>query len=119
MSDECIFCAIAAGRTDTELIASNDHAIVFADLSPQAPVHLLAIPREHIDNADALTESHEEVLAAVFAAARSAARTKGLSPAGGGGGYRLVFNVGPDSGNAVPHLHLHVIGGRELAWPPG
>src|SRR5688500_14462372 len=113
MSD-CLFCGIAAGDVSSEQVCSSAHALAFRDLSPVAPSHVLVIPRRHIDNAASLGSVHAEVLADMFELATKVAELEGL-----GSGYRLVFNVGDDAGNTVPHLHLHVIGGRKLSWPPG
>ena len=111
---DCVFCGIAAGDVPSDQVCSSDHALAFRDLSPVAPSHVLVIPRRHIDNAASLRPVHAEVLADMFELATKVAELEGLE-----GGYRLVFNVGDDAGNTVPHLHLHVIGGRKLSWPPG
>ncbi len=94
---------------------STDLVYAFRDVRPVAPTHVLVIPREHIVDATDITAEHGEVLAEMFDVARRVATIEGLSERG----CRLVLNVGPDSGNTVAHLHLHVIGGRRLAWPPG
>lgn len=114
MSD-CLFCAIVAGEIPSTEVLSTEHAYAFRDINPGAPTHVLVIPRAHITDAAALEASHAEVLSAVFDAARAVAEQEGVAERG----YRLVFNVGEDSGNSVPHLHLHVLGGRRMAWPPG
>ena len=92
------------------------HVIVFRDINPRAPTHVLAIPRRHLDSADDLTDTDGDarLLAALFGALRRVARDGGLD-----GGYRIVTNVGPESGQTVFHLHLHLLGGRPMAWPPG
>ncbi len=112
---DCLFCRIAAGEIPAEIVHSSEHAVAFRDLNPQAPVHVLVVPRRHIDNAGVLEARDAEALAGVFGAARQVAEAEGLAERG----YRLVFNVGEDASNSVPHLHLHVLGGRRLAWPPG
>jgi histidine triad (HIT) family protein len=112
---DCLFCSILAGESASTEVLSNELTYAFRDINPQAPCHVLVIPREHITDAAALEPSHAEVLAAVFASAREVAALEGL----GERGYRLVFNIGEDSGNSVPHLHLHVLGGRRMSWPPG
>ena len=94
---------------------STDLVYAFRDLNPVAPTHVLVIPREHIVDAAGITADHGAVLVEMFEVARRVAEADGLAERG----YRLVLNVGPDSGNSVPHLHLHVLGGRRLAWPPG
>jgi histidine triad (HIT) family protein len=114
-SADCLFCRIVAGEIPADIVHSSDLAVAFRDLNPQAPVHVLVVPRRHIDNAGVLEPGDAEALAGVFAAARHVAEAEGIAD----GGYRLVFNVGEDASNSVPHLHLHVLGGRRLAWPPG
>jgi len=112
---DCLFCRIVAGEIPAQVVHSSDQAVAFRDLSPQAPVHVLVVPRRHIDNAGVLEPGDAEALAGVFAAARQVAEAEGIAERG----YRLVFNVGEDASNSVPHLHLHVLGGRSLTWPPG
>ncbi|HLI73073.1 MAG TPA: histidine triad nucleotide-binding protein [Acidimicrobiales bacterium] len=112
---DCIFCRIAAGDAPADIVASSDHSVAFRDLSPQAPVHVLVIPRRHITDAAALAPDHAAQLADLFVVARRVADMEGVAERG----YRLLFNVGEDASNSVPHLHLHVVGGRRLAWPPG
>jgi histidine triad (HIT) family protein len=111
----CLFCSIAAGESASTEVFSTDLVYAFRDLNPVAPTHLLVIPREHIVDAAEITAGHGEVLVEMFEVAHRIAESDGLEERG----YRLVLNVGPDSGNSVPHLHLHVLGGRRLAWPPG
>jgi histidine triad (HIT) family protein len=113
--NDCLFCRIVAGEIPSTEVGSNDRAYAFRDLTPVAPTHVLVVPREHVDDAAALSAEHGEVLAGMFDLAQAVARGEGIAE----GGYRLVFNVGDDAGNSVPHLHLHVIGGRAMAWPPG
>lgn len=111
---DCLFCGILRGEIPSEQVASSESAYGFRDINPGAPSHVLVIPRRHVVDAAALAESDGQLLAGLFALANEVARLEGLE-----GGYRLVFNVGEDSGNSVPHLHLHVLGGRRMAWPPG
>jgi histidine triad (HIT) family protein len=111
----CLFCSIVAGDIASTPVLSTELAYAFEDINPAAPVHVLVVPREHITDAAALLPDHGEALSAVLQAAQQAAVMKGIAHSG----YRLVFNVGEDSGNSVPHLHLHVLGGRSMAWPPG
>jgi histidine triad (HIT) family protein len=110
---ECIFCEIAAGQVPARVIYEDDLVVAFEDVDPQAPVHALVIPRSHLADARAL--NGDGLLDSLFEAAHAVARQQGV----GDSGYRLVFNVGPDSGQAVDHAHLHVLGGRSLRWPPG
>jgi histidine triad (HIT) family protein len=112
---DCLFCSIVAGEVASTEVLSTDLTYAFRDLNPAAPSHVLVVPREHITDAAALAPSHAATLSAVFATAQRVAELEGLSERG----YRLVFNVGEDSGNSVAHLHLHVLGGRRMAWPPG
>ncbi|HZT64447.1 MAG TPA: histidine triad nucleotide-binding protein [Acidimicrobiales bacterium] len=114
MSD-CLFCRILAGEVPSTEVHSTERTYAFRDINPGAPTHVLVIPRQHIENAATVEPDHGEVLAEMLVAARDIARAEGIHDRG----YRLVFNVGEDTGNSVPHLHLHVIGGRKLGWPPG
>jgi len=113
--DDCIFCRIVSGEVPSDTILTTDHVVAFRDLHPQAPVHVLVIPRRHVDNAAALSAEDGEMLADLFMAARKVAEAEDIAERG----YRLVFNVGDEGGNTVPHLHLHVVGGRQMGWPPG
>jgi histidine triad (HIT) family protein len=115
LDDDCIFCRIVAGTIPSTEVAANDRAYAFRDLAPVMPTHVLVVPRAHIANAHELTAGHGDDLAAMYLLAQEVARIDGLAERG----YRLVFNVGEDSGNSVPHLHLHVLGGRSMGWPPG
>ena len=112
---DCLFCRILAGDVPSTEVTSTERIYAFRDLNPGAPTHVLVIPREHISDASALEVAHADVLAEMFVTASEVARSEGLAERG----YRLVFNIGEDSGNSVPHLHLHVLGGRRLGWPPG
>ena len=114
MSD-CIFCKIVAGEIPSTEVASSENTYAFRDIDPAMPSHVLVVPRQHIESADTLTPEHAGVLAEMFHTAQRVAREEGLQTRG----YRLVFNVGEDALNSVPHLHLHVLGGRPMEWPPG
>jgi histidine triad (HIT) family protein len=111
----CLFCKILAGAIPSTPVAESDLAYAFRDLHPVMPTHVLVIPRAHIANAHELRAEDADDLAAVYLLAQRVAAQEGLDERG----YRLVFNVGDDSGNTVPHLHLHVLGGRRMGWPPG
>lgn len=111
----CIFCRIVAGEVPCQEAYSGPLALGFHDLRPVAPLHVLVVPRRHVTDASELRAADGDLLAEMFTAAHGVARDNGYAESG----YRLVFNVGPDSGSEVPHLHLHVIGGRRLTWPPG
>ena len=110
--DDCLFCRIVAGTIPAQIVHQSDRTVAFKDIAPAAPVHVLVVPRTHIANASELGPEHAEDLAALLVAAREVAEAEGI--AGPERGYRLIFNVGPDSLNSVPHLHLHVLGGRQL-----
>ncbi len=110
-----MFCRIVAGELPADIVARSPLAIAFRDLDPKAPTHVLVVPAEHVVDAAALGPEHGDLLAEMAVMAREAAEVDGVAERG----YRLVFNIGNDAGNTVPHLHLHVLGGRSLAWPPG
>jgi histidine triad (HIT) family protein len=105
-----LFCKILAGEIPSEEVASTDATYAFRDINPQAPVHVLVVPRRHIDNAAAVTAADGDVLAALVMTAQQVAAAEGIAESG----YRLAFNVGDDALNSVPHLHLHVLGGRRM-----
>jgi len=113
---DCIFCKIAGGEIPAKEVARTDGAVAFHDLNPQAPVHLLVVPLTHLENA-AATDSDEgaRAMAAVMRLSVQVARQLGLE----GTGYRLVLNIGKQGGQSVGHLHVHVMGGRQMTWPPG
>ena len=113
MSD-CVFCGIVAGDVPAEVVAETERTLAFRDLSPVAPTHVLVVPRDHFADVGALAEADPAYLGEVFAAATAVARSEALD-----GGYRLVTNTGSDGGQTVGHLHVHVLGGRGLSWPPG
>lgn len=110
----CIFCRIAAGEVPAQVVHGDEQAVAFRDINPQAPVHVLVIPREHIPSLAEVGEEHAGLLGHLLLLASRVAREEGLS-----GGYRLVVNSGRDGGQTVDHLHLHLLGGRGLGWPPG
>jgi histidine triad (HIT) family protein len=111
----CLFCKIAAGEVPATIVHDTDDVLAFRDLNPMAPMHVLVIPKRHIIGADHIAAGDGDVLAAMFVAAKAVAAADGVDVSG----YRTVFNVGADSGQSVPHLHLHVLGGRQMTWPPG
>lgn len=112
---ECLFCRIVAGEVPSERVASTEGTYAFRDVAPAAPVHVLVVPRQHIANADVVGPEHGAVIAEMLTTAQTVVRSEGIAERG----YRLVFNVGADALNSVPHLHLHVLGGRQMGWPPG
>ena len=110
---DCLFCRIAAGEIPSEIVHSDEQVVVFRDINPRAPTHVLAIPRRHIPSAAELTDGDGPLLAALFAALRRVAEETGVR------GYRIVTNVGADAGQSVFHLHFHLLAGRTMTWPPG
>jgi histidine triad (HIT) family protein len=115
MSSDCLFCRIVAGELPSTVVVDNDDVYAFRDLNPVAPTHVLVIPKRHIVGADEIGPADGDVLAAMFVAAKQVADIDGIVESG----YRTVFNVGAATGQSVLHLHLHVLGGRNLSWPPG
>jgi histidine triad (HIT) family protein len=111
---DCLFCRIVAGEIPSDRVYEDDAVVAFRDINPQAPTHVLVVPRRHVADAHAVTDDDGPLLAALFAAVRRIADEAGL-----GNGYRVVTNVGPEAGQSVFHLHLHVLGGRSMSWPPG
>ena len=114
MSD-CLFCKIVAGDIPSERAGESDTAYAFFDIAPQAPVHFLVVPKAHIESADHVTAQDGSIVSDLVLLAQNVAEAEGIRESG----YRLVFNVGRDAQMSVPHLHLHVLGGRRLDWPPG
>ena len=111
----CLFCRIIAGSVPSVQVYRDDDVIAFRDSNPQAPTHVLVIPRRHIAGINAPDAADGPVLAAMVRAANAVARDEGIAASG----FRLVWNVGHDAGQSVFHLHLHLLGGRPLGWPPG
>jgi len=115
VADDCPFCGILAGRVPADVVHEGPNTLAFRDIKPAAPVHVLVIPRHHVISAATVEAADAEVIAEMLVTARLVAEQEGIAASG----YRLVFNVGEDALNSVPHLHLHVLGGRLLNWPPG
>jgi histidine triad (HIT) family protein len=111
---DCLFCRIVTGEVPAQVVHEDDRTLAFRDVSPQAPTHVLVVPKAHHDDVTALADADPALLADVLAAAVVVARSERLD-----GGFRLVVNTGADGGQTVGHLHVHVLGGRALAWPPG
>ncbi|MGI9105270.1 MAG: histidine triad nucleotide-binding protein [Pyrinomonadaceae bacterium] len=111
----CIFCQVVAGEIAADIIYRDERAVAFRDINPQAPVHALVIPREHIESLDEAAGRDETTLGHLLRVAARVAKQENLSETG----YRTVINTGAGAGQSVFHLHLHVIGGRPLRWPPG
>ncbi|MFQ5808975.1 MAG: histidine triad nucleotide-binding protein [Armatimonadota bacterium] len=112
---ECIFCKIVNGELDSEVVYDDETAVAFKDISPQAPHHVLVIPRQHIPSVADAGPDDEPLLGHLCGVAARLAEQFGLA----GDGYRLVINCGAHGGQAVDHLHVHLLGGRQLTWPPG
>ena len=115
MEDTCLFCRIVAGTIPARLAHEDDHTLAFHDIDPRAPVHVLIIPRVHIAAVDRIGNDDITTLGRLFVVARSLARELGVADSG----YRLVVNNGADAGQSVDHIHMHLLGGRPLKWPPG
>lgn len=111
----CLFCEIAAGRIQADIIHQDADFVAFRDISPKAPSHVLVVPRRHIGGLNDLVGPERGAADGILGAGVIAAHAEGLAP----GGYRFIINCGQDGGQAVGHLHLHVLGGRPLTWPPG
>ena len=114
MSNECLFCRIAAGEIPADIVAEGESWMAFRDIQPQAPVHLLVIPREHVESAAEL-DSNPALGGELLQAVAAVASQEGLYDEG----FRVVTNVGERAGQSVMHLHFHVLGGRRMHWPPG
>jgi histidine triad (HIT) family protein len=112
---DCLFCGIAAGEIPATIVSENARTIAFRDINPQAPVHVLVIPRAHHPNLAELGAAEDGVLAELIAHAREVAEAEGVAESG----YRVIFNTGADAGQSVNHVHAHLLGGRSLSWPPG
>jgi histidine triad (HIT) family protein len=112
---ECLFCRIAAGDQEADVVHTSDNVVAFRDVNPKAPTHILIIPKDHIESARVLKERHADLLAEIFVTAAHLARANGIDRSG----WRLVTNSGADAGQSVSHLHFHLLGGRKMAWPPG
>ena len=111
----CIFCRIVSGEIPSTKVYEDDRLIAFTDLNPQAPTHVLVVPREHVPTLNDVTAKHDDLVGAMIRRGASIAHERGHAD----GGYRLVFNCNADAGQTVFHLHLHVLGGRRMGWPPG
>jgi histidine triad (HIT) family protein len=112
---DCLFCSIASGEMPAKTVRESSRAIAFRDINPQAPTHVLVIPRDHYANLAEIAAAGDGVLEDLASLAAQVAADEGVAE----GGYRVVFNTGPDAGQTVHHVHAHVLGGRPLEWPPG
>ena len=109
----CIFCKIVRGEVPSKNVVNNKEMIAFRDISPQAPTHILIVPKKHVASLDDLTDS--DLLGRMLSLAAALARQEGVAKSG----YRTVINTGGDGGQSVDHLHVHLLGGRKMTWPPG
>ncbi len=114
MSSDCLFCSIVRGEIPARRVYEDDRTVAFADINPQAPTHVLIVPRRHIAGLKEATTEDAELIGYCQLVAAKIARERNLED-----GYRTVYNVGPGAGQSVFHLHLHLLGGRDLRWPPG
>jgi len=114
MSADCLFCRIARGEFSTEFLLETDNLAAFRDINPQAPTHILVIPKKHIESLAGLQAEDQGLAGELLLAVKELAEREGLSA-----GYRVVVNTGQDGGQSVGHLHFHLLGGRALQWPPG
>ena len=114
MSD-CLFCNIVSGEIPTDFVYEDENVIAFRDINPQAPIHILIIPREHIETLNDIDQSHVELLGAMQLTASYLAKEEGINEKG----FRTVFNCNRAAGQTVFHIHLHLLGGRSMGWPPG
>ena len=114
MSQPCIFCRIAAKEVSAGIVHEDENVLAFRDLSPQAPTHVLVIPKRHVTSLSEMADADASLLGALMLAAKHVAQAAGLAS-----GYRVVTNTGRDGGQSVGHFHLHVLGGRPMSWPPG
>ena len=112
---DCLFCKIIDGEIPGDIVYENDSVLAFNDINPIAPVHILVIPKEHIATINDLEEKHTQTMGELFLAAKKIASDKGISESG----YRTVFNCNKDAQQTVFHIHLHLIAGRQMTWPPG
>ena len=111
---ECLFCKIVTREIPAEIVHETDQVVAFKDINPGAPTHVLVIPKKHVASAQELTSEDGEMLGEIFETMAKVARDAGLK-----GGHRIVTNIGSDAGQSVHHLHFHLLGGRQMSWPPG
>jgi len=112
---DCLFCKIAHRDVPASVVYEDDHLLAFNDINPQGPTHVLVIPKQHIASLNDLSPEHDRIVGELVRRAAAIAKERGIDA----GGFRMVFNTNRDAGQTVFHIHLHLIGGRKLAWPPG
>lgn len=115
INEQCLFCKILAGDITADIVYESDSAIAFRDINPKAPTHVLIIPRKHIATINDIGEGDHAIVGSLYSAAREIAAAEGLTDEG----YRAVMNCNEAAGQTVFHIHLHLLGGRKLSWPPG
>ncbi|PID71469.1 MAG: histidine triad nucleotide-binding protein [Desulfobulbus propionicus] len=113
MAEDCIFCKIVAGEIPADKLYEDDEVLVFRDIAPQAPVHFLVIPKKHIKGPAAITSEDEQLMGKIMRIGGDIAAQEGVEQ------YRVVFNNGAQAGQTVFHIHMHILGGRNMQWPPG
>lgn len=111
---DCLFCKIVAGEIPSTKVYEDEQIFAFRDINPQAPTHILVIPKEHISSVDAITPENSAIVAHIFEIIPKLAAEDGLDK-----GYRVVSNIGEQGQQTIPHLHFHILGGRDMTWPPG
>jgi len=112
---DCLFCSIVEGKIKANLVYQDDSIVAFKDIAPKAPVHILIIPRQHLVSVSDIAEADRALIGQIFQVAARLAREQGIADSG----YRVVVNSGADAGQSVFHLHYHLLGGRQMSWPPG
>ena len=115
MKDDCGFCKLVAGEMDVSFLYESDDIVAFRDINPKAPVHILVVPRKHIPKISDVKDADQLLLGRMLSIAKELAEKEGISDSG----YRLIINCGENAGQEIFHLHLHLLGGRRLSWPPG
>ena len=113
--EDCLFCKIAAGEMDTNFIYQDEEVVVFKDVNPKAPVHLLIVPKKHIADLNSLEAEDNQLVGHIYQIAKKMADEYDIAESG----YRIVSNCGDDGGQTVYHIHFHLLGGRQMQWPPG
>ncbi|MCX8094271.1 MAG: histidine triad nucleotide-binding protein [Candidatus Goldbacteria bacterium] len=112
---DCLFCKIIKGEIKSKKVFENESVFAFEDINPTAPIHILIVPKKHFASLNEMTPQDKDIVGEIFLAAKNIAKEKNIDKSG----YRTVFNTGPDAGQAVHHIHLHLLGGRKFSWPAG
>ena len=114
-ANECLFCKIVLGDVSADIVHEDDQVLAFRDINPRAPIHILIIPKQHLESLASVADENRDLMGHMMLSTKKIATDEGLSQSG----YRTVINIGADGGQTVNHLHLHLLGGRALRWPPG